>query len=411
MVNSSNITMSASGIVWIYFNNHHMHPFICLVKDSLGKRGYSVSIVDLNEEPSLSGCQSDSGGDHAIDSPRERFMLKCCMMLIFRLWVLFERGVLRGLPGARWVRKLLLFFWMAAKTILAKPRVIMVTAVPATVIGWMANTFLNVRMVYYTFELHGDQVSALPWYWKAFEHFFVQRKIDALITQNGERASIYQNERGARAPVTIVHNYKQKRNITREGKLRRHLNLSEDIRIVLYEGVFIPGRWLKELALAAEFLPNDTRLVFLGEASEWWDHNVKPLLNRRELAEKVMIAPWVHHGDLLTFVADADVGVIIYDDSTRNNYYCEPGKLSDYVIAGVPVIAPPFPTISPVVKRYDIGVVFENSAPECIARAIKQVLAIPKAHWNTGIEKARQDLIWETQYPALERAVLGNGSL
>jgi len=132
-------------------------------------------------------------------------------------------------------------------------------------------------------------------------------------------------------------------------------------------------------------------------------------LAMREIAQKVLVAPWVQHADLLGFVADADVGVIIYDDSVRNNYFCEPGKLSDYVIAGLPVVVPAFPTIAPVVRRYRIGAVFDNPAPERIAEAINEVLATPKSNWRKAIEAARKDLVWETQYPAFEKAVFGNG--
>jgi glycosyltransferase involved in cell wall biosynthesis len=262
-------------------------------------------------------------------------------------------------------------------------------------------------MVYYTMELYGEQHNHVRWWWKPFERFFVKRGIDALITQNDARARIYVEERGASVIPTIVHNYKPWRKIAASGKLRERLDLPQDVRIILYEGLLGRGRWLDNLVLSAVHLPDDVRLVFMGKPSDWWVTNVRPLLDTKGIAGRVLMAPWVPHSELPGYVADADVGVIIYDNSVRNNYYCEPGKLSDYVLAGVPVIAPNFPTIQPVVQRYNIGAVFEDPSPQSIAAAINKVLDAPKSAWQKPIEAAQKDLIWETQYPALEQAILG----
>ena len=75
----------------------------------------------------------------------------------------------------------------------------------------------------------------------------------------------------------------------------------------------------------------------------------------------------------------------------------------------MPVIAPRFPTIEPVVRQYNVGVMFDDPSPESIARAVTKVLTTPKSIWRDSLEAAREDLIWETQYPVLEQAILGDG--
>jgi glycosyltransferase involved in cell wall biosynthesis len=106
-------------------------------------------------------------------------------------------------------------------------------------------------------------------------------------------------------------------------------------------------------------------------------------------------------------VTDADVGVIIYDDSVRNNVFCEPGKLSDYISVGVPVVAPNFPTIGPVVQGRGLGLCFDGHSPEAIAATIAQVLAKPKSRWAPALRRACSELTWETQAPNLLAAVDG----
>ncbi len=110
---------------------------------------------------------------------------------------------------------------------------------------------------------------------------------------------------------------------------------------------------------------------------------------------------------LLEYVAGADVGVIIYDDSTRNNYLGEPGKLRDYVLAGVPVVVPNFPSIAPIVRRYRVGAIFDGPKPREIARTIAEVLGVPKSEWRGVLERAREFLVWETQVPKFLKAITG----
>jgi len=297
--------------------------------------------------------------------------------------------------------------WLAAlEHLLAKrPGIIIATLPMAAAIARAGSRILRARLVYYPFELFGEQGFPVSKYWLKKEKALLSKGIDALITQNEERARVYSNERGARVLPVVVHNYKVKQTITNSHKLRNALKLPPERRIVLYEGILLKeGRNLDRLMRAAAYLPEDACLVLMGEKKPSWQE-LEPLLKEPGIAGKVIVAPAVPPHEVIEYAADADAGVIIYADQPRNNYFCEPGKLSDYVLAGVPVVAPDFPTIGPVIRRYGIGEVFKNAAPEEIARVINTVLSQPKACWRAALVKAQPDLVWETQVPALLRAV------
>jgi glycosyltransferase involved in cell wall biosynthesis len=131
------------------------------------------------------------------------------------------------------------------------------------------------------------------------------------------------------------------------------------------------------------------------------------LLQVPAIRDRVSVLPWVKPDQVMDYVAGADAGLIIYDDRTRNNYFCAPGKLSDYVLAQVPIVAPNFPSIGSVIERYRIGATFEVPEPRAIAQAITHVLSVPREMWRGALERAAQDLIWETQLPGFLTAVLG----
>lgn len=298
--------------------------------------------------------------------------------------------------------------WMLRHAVRAKPQCIIATLPHAALAGWAAAAHLNARLVYYPFELFGEQSGRVSTPMRWLERLILSRGIDGLITQNEARGRVYRDERGARVAPVIVHNYKPRRVARPTGKLRRMLGFGSDVRIVLYQGQLVHGRWLDRLLQAAPELPSDARLVLMGEVFPWWEEQGEPMLRDPAIGNKVRVAPWVPHAELMDYVADADAGVIIYDDRVRNNYLCEPGKLSDYVSAGVPVVAPAFPTIEPVIRQYGIGQCFTDGSPERIAEAIAGVLARPRGAWQPALQRAASDLVWETQLPVFLSAVAGS---
>jgi len=411
-------------VVWLYDEDHLNHPFIRLAAESLVDAGYSVSVLDRAVKPgvtryrhialglenrwlirlvnrikrlsapstSMTGPNSvplsSNASDLSVSSPSNGF------------W-----GAISGLYG----QMLNAFFLTSVllQTIVRRPSIIIASLPNVAAMGWLAAGLWRSRLVYYPFELYGEQYTVVPPLWKRLELFLLSRGIDALITQNEERARIYVEERKAHVAPVIVHNYKARRRVPRSGKLRDLLKLPAECRIVLYEGQLQVGRCLTHLIRSASWLPDDTRLVFMGEKFPWWEQKAEPLLKASKGAGKILVAPRVLHTELLDYVTDADVGVIIYDDTVRNNYYCEPGKLSDYLAAGVPVVVPDFPTIAPVVHRYGIGAAFKSPEPEEIARAIIQVLSVQRRVWQSALERAREELVWETQLPDFLTAVAG----
>ena len=370
-------------VVWLYHGDHRQHPFIPAALDALVAAGWDATIVDLAAE------RVDGRYRHR---PRPSARID-------------RTGVGAWLAKA-W-RQAGLWLWMLREAWRVRPACIIATMPHAAAAGWLVATVQRARLVYYPFELYGEQHGSVPALMRRLERELLRRGIDALVTQNEHRARVYVEERGARVAPTIVHNYKPRRRVRPGGRLRGLLDLPAHVRIVLYEGYLTEGRWLDRLVAAAPYLPADTRLVLMGQETAWWTRHGAALLRDPEIAAHVRVAPCVPHGVVADWVADADVGVIIYDDQVRNNVYCEPGKLSDYVLAGLPVVAPDFPSIGPVIRRLGIGRCFQTPDPKAIAAAIRTVLGTPRAVFAPGLARAAAELVWETQVPAFLEAVTG----
>ncbi len=368
-------------VLWLYAADHRDRPFFVLGARTLSSLGVHVRVLD-----SASGKARNADYDHL---PPSRAVAS-----------LAPPGALRGLIiqcslGGSAVRSLA---WRPTTIVFSLPH--------DGALAWALARVLRARLVYYPFDVFGEQQERVRPFSLRLERWLL-RRIDALITQNLERARIYREERGARAQASVVHNYKPARASAQPGALRAALGVPPSCRIVLYEGLLRNGRHLDRLALAAKFLPDDCLLVLMGHRTDWWRRELEPQIRAAGLADRIRVVPSVPHDELPSYVADADAGVIIYDDRFRNNLYCEPGKLSDYVRAGVPVVVPAFPTLAPTVAAYRIGVAFRESHPESIAAAISSVLSADRASWREGLARAQRDLVWETQAPTFLEAVLG----
>lgn len=363
-----------ASIVWLYDGDHQSHPIMRQALDTLAETDSDVTIIDRSTP---------------------------------KLHAKYEHVSVAGASGHKVLQKLS-FMVRALRALFQRRHDIILTTLPSMlVVGWLGKLRSRSRLVYYPFELLGEQGARVSPVWRYLERLALAYGIDALITQNDHRARVYVEERNSSVRPAVVHNFKVRHHDWDSGRLRADLGCSAETRIVLYEGQLVHGRWLDRIVDAARFLPSDVHLVFLGQPFPWWKERVEPLLHQPPFDEQVTVLPPVPHVEVMNFVAGADVGIICYDDRSRNNVMCEPGKLSDYVFAGLPIVCPDFPTLRAVIDEYDIGRAFTEATPRAIADAIMETLAVPWEVWRPRLSRAAAEFVWETQVPSFLGAVRG----
>jgi glycosyltransferase involved in cell wall biosynthesis len=434
-------------VVWLYDSDHQKHPFIAAAIETLVDFGCAVTVIDARGAPASanycgiaafrhsksenwqrmrmrqsqlqlqkmltkrelsntargSHAKSETDGvfTHRLRHLRHQLLkLKLVAFDLLRVWVAWRATVRRDTIDA-WVPYIKAF----RRILTVKGDVIVGTNPAAALLGFVAARLRRKRFVYYPFELYGCQHSPSSRLIAKLERIMLRAGVDALITQNAERAKVYR-DRGLRTDPIVVRNYKRFRPPAQR-LLRQALGIGTDNKVVLYEGRLNPGRWLERLVQASLLLPNDTLLVFMGHQTSWWKRNAESFAAAARDAGRLRIHAAVPHDSVIDYIADADAGVIIYDDTVLNNYLCAPGKLSDYVFAGVPIVAPNFPTIGPEVEASQIGVSFSDYSPAGIADAICRVLAPGREYWRGPLERAASRFVWSSQEQQLVAAILG----
>jgi glycosyltransferase involved in cell wall biosynthesis len=166
--------------------------------------------------------------------------------------------------------------------------------------------------------------------------------------------------------------------------------------VVLYQGGFAPHRGLPTLVRSAHELERGT-IVLMG----WGrlEDELRALIAREDLADRVRIVAPVPPGDVVAYAAGAAIGVIPYEPVGLNNTYTTPNKLFDYMAAGLPVAASRLPELIRFVEQGEIGLTFAPGDPTSLAGALNKILADPEryARMRKRAQVAARRYTWERE--------------
>jgi glycosyltransferase involved in cell wall biosynthesis len=179
------------------------------------------------------------------------------------------------------------------------------------------------------------------------------------------------------------------------------LGIPADKRVVLLQGAGINiHRGAEEAVQAMKFIKGAVLLIVGGgDVVE----NLKTDVRREGLDDRVVFVPRQTPDQLHLYTLIADVGLSLDKDTNLNYRFSLPNKLFDYVQAHVPVLASDLPEIGRIVRRYRVGELIENHAPEHIAEKLTSMLSGRyKSEHRGTLEQAASELVWENEAPVLE---------
>jgi len=186
--------------------------------------------------------------------------------------------------------------------------------------------------------------------------------------------------------------------------LRRAAAIPPDAPIVLCHGNLMAGRGLEQTAAAMREPGLETaHLVFLGYRVTVVDR----LIADPATEGRVHYLPAVPPGDVVAWVAGADVDVMAIQPDDLNSRLSSPNKLFESLAAGVPVVSSDLPVRRRILvddPDGPLGELCDPADPASIAAAIRRVLDVPPgeraarrarilraahARWNWEVEGAK----------------------
>jgi glycosyltransferase involved in cell wall biosynthesis len=268
---------------------------------------------------------------------------------------------------------------------------------------------LRPRLIYDSHELFPESELGFAFrrYWTRVEKRYI-RAADRIITVNhsiaGEIAARYDvplpdvlmnsvPEMGSRISVdfaafaalfgTTPERLAAKRLVIYQGSLRRHLNVENLVRAMAHTS-------------------DQVMLLMIGQGV--LEATVVKLIARHARG-RVLRAPWIDPNTLLAYTRHAHLGVIPYLATCLNNMLATPGKLFEYLEAGVPICANRLPEVERIVQAGRFGACYDFTTPRKIAAAITDALARSDAGNFPGIrdETAKAPYRWPAHVHSLLR--------
>jgi glycosyltransferase involved in cell wall biosynthesis len=149
--------------------------------------------------------------------------------------------------------------------------------------------------------------------------------------------------------------------------------------VFIFLGIFNVGRGIEDLIAAWRLVNRRALLVLQGPDNAFKAEMVELARSHGLLDDRVFFPPAVDTGELIAAARQADVGIIPYAASSINNRYCSPNKMSQYMAAGLPIIANETEFVKSVILESQIGTTVDFKDREAFAAMIDRLVSAPDA--------------------------------
>jgi len=178
-------------------------------------------------------------------------------------------------------------------------------------------------------------------------------------------------------------------------ELRRELGVG-DAPLILHQGAVAASRGCETLLRALALLPG-AHLLLLGAEGPYAER-LPMLAAALGVAARTHLLPPVLPEELLSYTAQADVGVSLLEDCCENHRLALPNKLFEYLAAGLPVVVADLPETRRLVEAMRVGWCADPAAPESVAAALRTALERQDDSGLRGrLARAARELSWERE--------------
>jgi len=195
--------------------------------------------------------------------------------------------------------------------------------------------------------------------------------------------------------IALVENFPSGRYaFSGRSRLREDCDLAPEKIILLCTGVLCPGRDIENMISCMAFLDPRFVLVLLGPTFKGYEKELASRINQAKAEDRVKFHPAIPNVEMLDYIHSSDIGIVLYQNTNLNNYWCASNKLYEFILCRKPVITNDYPGLREVVENNQLGACVSETSAETIASAVSRV-------WNAWKEPTGDSsYVWEQQEAA-----------
>ena len=152
----------------------------------------------------------------------------------------------------------------------------------------------------------------------------------------------------------------------------------------LYQGNFAPMRGVDLLIQGWPSTHESAVLLLRGPDNDYKKEMIRLARKGGLLGTRIQFPPPVTEAELTRAAQEGDVGLLPYAPAGANYTHCSPNKVSQYMAAGLPMLANRTSFVAEILKDSQAGLVIDFSRPEQLAEAVAQLVEDPGLRLQMG---------------------------
>jgi glycosyltransferase involved in cell wall biosynthesis len=300
-------------------------------------------------------------------------------------------------------------FWELIQNMLEKPDTIHCNDLDTLLVGVLAKKRYGCRLIYDAHEFYPHSDPSGRWLditvFSALERSLI-RHADAVVTVNPPLADAMREAYGL-AEVHAVANAEPWTGPRTRPVGTRMDQLAAGRCKFLFQGRFTPGRGIDELITAWAKIDSTRAALFLRGPDNMWRRDAMTLASELGLLDyDIYFLDAVTEDQLIAAAAEADVGVIPYRPLIINDRLCCPNKLSQYLHAGLMVVANELPFVKSLLAEAQAGLIYDSARPDSFVEVVRRIVDNPellRRSRQNALRFARERFNWQIEGEKLYR--------
>lgn len=277
----------------------------------------------------------------------------------------------------------------------ARPSIIHCHSVSSLPAGVLARFLVQCPMIYDARELETESNGL-----RGVNQVFVRRVerslirfCDAVLCVSDSIADWYAREYRIAPPFVVrnISDTEAQSPSANQDVLRRKFQIPAKAPLFIYSGALTVGRRVEQMIRVFKAVGLDRHLVFMGFGP------LEPLVQDAAAhCPNIHFLPAVAPAAVLEHVAGADVGIVGVENNCLSYRLSLPNKLFEYLMAGVPFLAPDYPEMRRMVDSHQCGWVVDEQEKDWIAA----VLGLNRSRVEEKkqlVDAARKCFSWQTE--------------